>query len=117
MHMLDCLWGTTLSETGQKQSLRQNYGRLSKNGQSLVLMSGVLRAIRFGRALRTRGVSGLRTIWGRPCFPCASQSGFVESGALSDTSAISPLADLDPLPPNQRVWLLRANAVALTGPV
>src|SRR4051812_42790637 len=61
--------GPPLSETGQKQSLCQNCGRPSKNGQSLVLMSGVLRAIRFGRALRARGLSGFAHDFGPTLLP------------------------------------------------
>src|SRR5215212_2475089 len=37
MHMLGCLAGPPLSETGQRQSLGRNYGKPSENGQSLFL--------------------------------------------------------------------------------
>ena len=46
-------------------------------------------------------------IFGFSCFPCASQSGFVGSGPPPDTRNANALADLDPLPPSQRVGLLR----------
>src|SRR3954452_14215911 len=97
--MLGCLEGPPLSETGQKQSLRQNYGRLSENGQRLFLMSGVLRAIRFGRALPARGSAGLCTILGRRCFPCASQGPFWEESQTSWPCDTEIFYFPDPLPP------------------